>query len=73
MRDAALAEQQYLATQNGQKEAPRTDAVGSPSQEGSQDPAPTRHAPENEHQRVYEKSKYESDRPFVSRKGDRFS
>lgn len=54
-------------------EAPRTDAVGSPSQESSQDPAPTRHAPENEHQRLYEKSKYESSKPFVSRKGDRFA
>lgn len=54
-------------------EAPRTDAVGSPSQESSQDPAPTRHAPENEHQRLYEKSKYETSKPFVSRKGDRFA
>ncbi|KAL2111257.1 hypothetical protein VUR80DRAFT_10324 [Thermomyces stellatus] len=54
-------------------EAPRTDSVGSPSQESSQDPAPTRHAPENEHQRLYEKSKYETSKPFVSRKGDRFT
>lgn len=51
----------------------RTDAAGSPSQESSADPAPTRHAPATEGQRVLEKSKYESSTPFRSRKGDRFS
>ena len=54
-------------------EAARTDAAGSPSQESSSDPAPTRHAPTTEGQRVLEKSKYESSVPFTSRKGDRFS
>jgi len=51
----------------------RTDTAGSPSQESSSDPAPTRHAPTTEGQRVFEKSKYESDTPFRSTKGDRFS
>jgi len=51
----------------------RTDAAGSPSQESSGDPAPTRHAPTTEGQRVSEKSKYESSAPFRSPKGDRFS
>ncbi|KAI1176130.1 hypothetical protein F4777DRAFT_547897 [Nemania sp. FL0916] len=49
------------------------DFAGSPSQEASSDPAPTRHAPTTEGQRVYEKSKYESSTPFKSPKGDRFS
>lgn len=52
---------------------PRTDTAGSPSQESSSDPAPTRHAPTTEQQRVLEKSKYESSTPFKSPKGDRFS
>ncbi|KZF19562.1 hypothetical protein L228DRAFT_263436 [Xylona heveae TC161] len=49
------------------------DTAGSPSQEASSDPAPTRHEAENEGQRVLEKSKYETTEPFRSRKGDRFS
>lgn len=44
-----------------------------PSVQASQDPAPTRHAPENEGQRVGEKSKYEASDVYRSRKGDRFS
>ncbi|KAH7033092.1 uncharacterized protein B0I36DRAFT_361810 [Microdochium trichocladiopsis] len=52
---------------------PRTDPAGSPSQEASSDPAPTRHAPSTEKERVFEKSKYESSTPFRSPKGDRFS
>ncbi|KAH8888713.1 hypothetical protein GQ53DRAFT_825945 [Thozetella sp. PMI_491] len=51
----------------------RIDAASSPSQESSNDPAPTRHAPTTENQRVFEKSKYESSKPFTSPKGDRFS
>ncbi|KAL7795327.1 hypothetical protein V8C37DRAFT_374121 [Trichoderma ceciliae] len=51
----------------------RTDNAGSPSQEASNDPAATRHAPATESQRVAEKSKYESDTPYRARKGDRFS
>ncbi|PHH87310.1 hypothetical protein CDD83_9037 [Cordyceps sp. RAO-2017] len=51
----------------------QTDSAGSPSQEASHDPAPTRHAPATESQRVGEKSKYESSVPYRSPKGDRFS
>ncbi|KAF2744909.1 hypothetical protein M011DRAFT_527977 [Sporormia fimetaria CBS 119925] len=46
---------------------------GSPSQEASMDPAPTRHAPEDEAQKMREKSKYEASDVYRSRKGDRFS
>ncbi|VUC33270.1 unnamed protein product [Clonostachys rosea] len=53
--------------------AARDDNAGSPSQEGSSDPAPTRHAPTTEQQQVDEKSKFESRTPFRSPKGDRFS
>jgi hypothetical protein len=49
------------------------DTTGSPSQEATADPAPTRHAPHTESQRVVEKSKYETSEPFRARKGDRFS
>jgi hypothetical protein len=52
---------------------PRSDHSGSPSQESTLDPAPTRHAPDTEGQRVREKSKYETGEPFRSKKGDRFS
>lgn len=51
---------------------PNTDPVGSPGREQF-DPAPTRHAPTTEGERVIEKSKYESSTPFRSKKGDRFS
>lgn len=51
----------------------RTDTAGSPSQEAGNDPAPTRHAPTTERERVLEKSKYEASVPFRSPKGDRFS
>ncbi|KAI1469998.1 uncharacterized protein F4812DRAFT_309256 [Daldinia caldariorum] len=60
-------------TTNGNGTPARTDAVGSPSQEASRDPAPTRHAPATEKQQVIEKSKYESSTPYTSPKGDRFS
>ena len=59
------------AHQNDRSRA--SDYAGSPSQEASSDPAPTRHAPENEGQRVREKSKYEASAPFRAKKGDRFS
>ncbi|KAE8440966.1 hypothetical protein EG329_006155 [Mollisiaceae sp. DMI_Dod_QoI] len=51
----------------------RSDHSGSPSQEATLDPAPTRHAPDTEGQRVREKSKYEASEPFRAKKGDRFS
>ena len=62
------------ATMGGSNGGPaRTDTAGSPSQESSSDPAPTRHAPATEGERVLEKSKYEASVPFRSPKGDRFS
>lgn len=50
-----------------------TDSAGSPSQEAGVEPAPTRHAPTTEAERVFEKGKYESKQPYRSPKGDRFS
>ena len=58
---------------NGNGAPARTDTAGSPSQEASNDPAATRHAPATESQQTKEKSKYESSAPYRSRKGDRFS
>ncbi|KUJ06657.1 uncharacterized protein LY89DRAFT_790309 [Mollisia scopiformis] len=58
---------------NGNGGPPRADHSGSPSQEATLDPAPTRHAPDTEGQRVREKSKYEASEPFRAKKGDRFS
>lgn len=59
-----LEQQAYTSGSNG---------GANPSHEASQDPAPTRHAPETAGQQVWEKSKYEASEPFRSRKGDRFS
>ncbi|KAK7402740.1 hypothetical protein QQX98_011497 [Neonectria punicea] len=63
--------QSSSATANGSPA--RIDTTGSPSQEVSSDPAPTRHAPETESQRVGEKGKYENSSVYRSPKGDRFS
>ncbi|KAI9731949.1 MAG: hypothetical protein M1834_004400 [Cirrosporium novae-zelandiae] len=49
------------------------DNAANPSSEASLDPAPTRHVPENEGQRVREKSKFEASEPYRSRKGDRLN
>ncbi|KAF1936613.1 hypothetical protein EJ02DRAFT_413703 [Clathrospora elynae] len=57
----------------GRGDGGRDEGGGSPSGEAYQDPAPTRHAPENERQAVGEKSKYEASDAYRSRKGDRFS
>lgn len=51
---------------------PLHDPSGSPSAEKA-DPAPTRHAPDSEEAKIFEKSKYEASEPFRSKKGDRFS
>lgn len=48
-----------------------SDDVASPSEEASHDPAPTRHEPETEQDRVVEKSKYEAARPFRPPPGNR--
>ncbi|KAF8468145.1 FAD-linked oxidoreductase-like protein [Kalaharituber pfeilii] len=53
--------------------SPDNDLAGQPSAEATSDPAPTRHEPETDAQRVKEKSKYEAAEPWRSRKGDRFS
>ncbi|KAL4804887.1 hypothetical protein BDV18DRAFT_161292 [Aspergillus unguis] len=48
-----------------------SDDVASPSEEASHDPAPTRHEPETEQDRVMEKGKYEAARPFRPPPGNR--
>ncbi|KAF2456856.1 hypothetical protein BDY21DRAFT_346260 [Lineolata rhizophorae] len=48
-----------------------SDNAANPSAEASIDPAPTRHAPTTDTQRVTEKSKYEASEPYRSKKGDR--
>ncbi|EGD92965.1 hypothetical protein TESG_00525 [Trichophyton tonsurans CBS 112818] len=52
--------------------SPKDDAY-SPSEELGHDPAPTRHEPDTDAQRLAEKGKYEAAEVFRSRKGDRFS
>ncbi|KAL4894510.1 hypothetical protein BDV59DRAFT_200852 [Aspergillus ambiguus] len=47
------------------------DDVASPSTEASHDPAPTRHEPETEADRVLEKGKYEAAQPFRPPRGNR--
>ncbi len=73
LENAQAARPPLSTATNGNNAPARTDTVGSPSQESSADPAPTRHAPATEAQRVTEKSKYESSTPFRAPKGDRFS
>lgn len=71
---AMVAEAQSKRRGAGEREEwGESEPSGNPSQEASMDPAPTRHAPEDEAQRAGEKSKYEATQPFRSRKGDRFS
>lgn len=50
-----------------------TDDVASPSAEAGHDPAPTRHEPETEAERVLEKGKYEAAQPFRPPRGNRLS
>lgn len=49
------------------------DGAGQPSREASMDPAPTRHAPEDDAQKIQEKSKYEASDVYRQKRGDRFS
>ncbi|KAK2836970.1 hypothetical protein FQN49_006539 [Arthroderma sp. PD_2] len=53
--------------------APQKDDAYSPGEELGHDPAPTRHEPETEAQRLSEKGKYEASEVFTSKKGNRFS
>jgi hypothetical protein len=77
-RRLAALEQSYgqpnapSSTQKTGAKSP-SDISGSPSLESTLDPAPIRHAPESENQRLREKSKYEASEPYTARKGDRFS
>ena len=74
MRRRRLTESlEYSAPHSKDAHHKGIDHASNPSTEASHDPAPTRHAPENEGQRVKEKSKYEASEPYRSRKGDRFS
>ncbi|THC92273.1 hypothetical protein EYZ11_008255 [Aspergillus tanneri] len=50
-----------------------TDDVASPSAEASRDPAPTRHEPDSEAERVSQKGKYEAAQPFRPPRGNRLS
>ncbi|KAJ5165512.1 uncharacterized protein N7500_007342 [Penicillium coprophilum] len=49
------------------------DDAASPSLEASHDPAPTRHEPLTEAERVLEKGKYETAQPYRPPSGNRFS
>ncbi|KAF7720220.1 Uncharacterized protein PECH_008555 [Penicillium ucsense] len=49
------------------------DDVASPSTEVSHDPAPTRHEPMSETERVLEKGKYETVEPYRPPRGNRLS
>lgn len=49
------------------------DNVGSPSVEATTDPAATRHEPDTDQDRLWEKSKYEAAETFRPRRGNRFS
>jgi hypothetical protein len=51
---------------------PRDD-VGSPSTEAGQDPAPTRHEPVTDKEKLLEKSKYEAAETYRPPRGNRFS
>ncbi|QDS68912.1 hypothetical protein FKW77_008114 [Venturia effusa] len=65
---------QYGSRNSGATGMGNGDTAASPSREASSsEPAPTRHAPENDAQRVGEKSKYEASEVWRSKKGDRFS
>ncbi|EKV10896.1 hypothetical protein Pdw03_7432 [Penicillium digitatum] len=50
-----------------------SDDAASPSAEASHDPAPTRHEPLTETDRVLEKGKYETAQPYRPPSGNRFS
>ncbi|CAL5871290.1 uncharacterized protein PFLUO_LOCUS5540 [Penicillium psychrofluorescens] len=65
--DASLKRANMARFQNA------SDDVASPSAEASHDPAPTRHEPMTEKDRVAEKGKYEAAEPFRPPRGNRFS
>ncbi|KAJ5775160.1 uncharacterized protein N7511_000171 [Penicillium nucicola] len=65
--DASLKRANMTRLQN------TADDVASPSTEASHDPAPTRHEPLTEADRVLEKGKYETSTPYRPPTGNRFS
>ncbi|EGD88281.2 hypothetical protein H112_04763 [Trichophyton rubrum D6] len=71
----AAAEQSKAAVARAGKlnSGSQKDDAYSPSEELGHDPAPTRHEPDTDAQRLAEKGKYEAAEVFRSRKGDRFS
>lgn len=70
---SANASSQQRIGVDGKPDLASTDDVGSPSSEASHDPAPTRHEPVTDEQRLAEKSKYEASEKFKPIKGNRLS
>ncbi|KAM5474684.1 hypothetical protein MferCBS49748_000091 [Microsporum ferrugineum] len=71
----AAAEQSKAASARVRQlnSGPQKDDAYSPSEELGHDPAPTRHEPDTDAQRLAEKGKYEAAEVFRSKKGNRFS
>ncbi|KAM5437487.1 hypothetical protein McanCB49686_005199 [Microsporum canis] len=71
----AAAEQSKAASARVERlnSGPQKDDAYSPSEELGHDPAPTRHEPDTDAQRLAEKGKYEAAEVFRSKKGNRFS
>lgn len=65
--DASLKRANMARFQSG------PDDAASPSVEASHDPAPTRHEPLTDTERVFEKGKYETAQPYRPPSGNRFS
>lgn len=65
--DASLKRANMARFQNA------ADDVASPSAEASHDPAPTRHEPMTDNDRVVEKGKYEAAEPFRPPRGSRLN
>ncbi|KAI5778673.1 hypothetical protein EDC01DRAFT_329561 [Geopyxis carbonaria] len=74
-REKYLKRQQSQYEQNMLQYSSGTDDDGhsNPAKEATNDPAPTRHAPQNEEQSVREKSKYEASVVYRAPRGDRFT
>lgn len=66
------ADDPSLQRANLTRHSARDDDMASPSTEAARDPAPTRHEPDTETERVLEKGKYETAEPYRPPKGNRF-
>ncbi|ROW02776.1 hypothetical protein VSDG_01881 [Cytospora chrysosperma] len=73
LENASNASSQAGKTPVNDGSPPNECVVASPGREMDTDPAPVRHQPLTEHERVYGRSKYEAAEPYKSKKGDRFS